>query len=159
LSVRAVITTGDSLDPTAVKPANNVAVFANADHDALMRRASLVVTHGGHGTMMRALAHGLPMVVIPGLAADQPINAAAIAEWGAGRALPKDSSSEAIRAGVTEVLGSPAYTNAAKLLSQKLKGADGARDAANEIGDVLRLKGRSALEESPAKLVHSRPQI
>ena len=60
LPVHGVVTVGDSVDPAALKPAENVVVFATADHDDLMRRAALVVTHGGHGTLMRALAHGLP---------------------------------------------------------------------------------------------------
>ena len=58
----------------------------------------LIVTHGGHGTAMRALRHGVPMVVIPGLAGDQPFVAAAVQEWGAGRALPGDACHAAIRA-------------------------------------------------------------
>ena len=50
LPVRAVVTVGDSIDAGALRPTANVAVFATADQDALMQRADLVVTHGGHGT-------------------------------------------------------------------------------------------------------------
>jgi UDP:flavonoid glycosyltransferase YjiC (YdhE family) len=117
LPVRGVVTAGDSLDPTVLKAAANVLVFANADHNDLMRRVTLVVTNGGHGTMMRALTYGLPMVVIPGLAADQPVNAASLEAWGAGRALPKEATADMVARG----------------LSQKLKGVDGATNAANEI--------------------------
>jgi MGT family glycosyltransferase len=137
LPVRAVVTTGDSLDPGKLKPAANVALFANADHEALMRRATMVVTHGGHGTMMRALKYGLPMVVIPGLASDQPVNAASIAAWGAGRALPGDASADMIRAAVEDVLNTPSYGAAARALAQKLKGVDGAASAADEIEALL----------------------
>src|SRR5262249_49761198 len=62
LTVRGVVTVGDSVNPAELRPSHNVAVFATADHDDLMRRASLVLTHGGHGTFMRALKNGLPVV-------------------------------------------------------------------------------------------------
>ena len=61
-------------------------------------------THGGHGTTMRTLKHGKPLVVIPGLAGDQPFVAAALQEWGAGRALPGDADVAAMRAVAQEVL-------------------------------------------------------
>lgn len=137
LPVRGVVTTGDSLDPAALKPADNVAIFATADHEDLMRRAAMVVTHGGHGTMMRALRHGLPMVVLPGLAADQPINAAAVDAWGAGRALPGDASAEAIRTAVEAVLGEASYGAAARALSREINSLNGAVNAADEIEHLL----------------------
>ena len=137
LPVRGVVTTGDSLDPAALRPGANVAVFANADHDDLMRRAACVVTHGGHGTMMRALTYALPMVVIPGLASDQPVNAASIEAWGVGRGLSKDASADIIRQAVQDVLNSPSYTSVAREFSEKLKGIDGAANAADEVEAVL----------------------
>ena len=45
--------------------------------------ASLVVTHGGSGTTLGALAAGLPLVVVP-LFADQPDNARRVEAVGAG---------------------------------------------------------------------------
>ena len=40
LPVHGVVTVGDSVDPSALKPAQNVVVFATADHDDPMRRAA-----------------------------------------------------------------------------------------------------------------------
>jgi MGT family glycosyltransferase len=137
LPVHGVVTVGDSVDPAALKPAENVVVFATADHDDLMRRAALVVTHGGHGTLMRALTHGLPMVVIPGMAHDQAPNAAAARDWGVGLALPGDAGAQAIRAAMQEVLASPAYRENAEAISRRLAGVDGASNAAVEIEAVL----------------------
>jgi len=137
LPVHGVVTVGDSIDPAALKPAANVVVFATADHDDLMRRAALVVTHGGHGTFMRALKNGLPMVVIPGMAHDQPINAAAAQAWGVGRALPGDASAEMMRAAVREVLAAPACRDAARAIARQLAGVDGASNAADEIEQLL----------------------
>ena len=61
-----------------------------AAHDPIIARAALVVTHGGHGTAMRALKYGVPMIVMPGLAHDQALIANLMEEWGTGIALPGD---------------------------------------------------------------------
>jgi MGT family glycosyltransferase len=137
LPVHGVVTVGDSVDPALLRPAANVVVMATADHNDLMRRAALVVTHGGHGTMMRALRNGLPMIVIPGMAHDQAVNAAAVQAWGAGRALAGDASAATMRQAVQQVLQSPAYRDAARSVSHRLSGIDGAANAASEIDALL----------------------
>jgi MGT family glycosyltransferase len=137
LPVWGVVTVGDSVDPTALQPNKNVVVFATADHDALMRRADLVMTHGGHGTFMRALKNGLPMIVIPGLGGDQPINAAAAEEWGVGHALHADATAAAMRQAVESVLNMPACRANARRISAQLLGIDGAANAAAEIEALL----------------------
>lgn len=139
--VRGVVTVGDSVDPKALTPAENVAVFATADHDDLMRRASLVVTHGGHGTLIRALKNSLPMVVVTGAAADQPVNAAAVEAWGVGRALPGDAAADTIVDAMREVLATPRFREAAAGLAAQLDGVDGAANAADEIEDLLARSG------------------
>lgn len=137
LPVHGVVTVGDSIDPSALKPAANVLVLATADHDQLMRVAALVLTHGGHGTMMRALSYGLPMVVIPGMAADQPGNAAAVEAWGAGLALPPDADADAIAAAAREVLGQSAYREKACELARQFADVDGAANAADQIEELF----------------------
>src|SRR5271166_2759302 len=109
LPVHAVATTGGIVAPNEVATPPNAVVLSYAAHDPIMRRAALVMTHGGHGTAMRALLNGVPMVVIPGLAGDQPFVAAAIQEFGAGVALPGDADAAAMREAAREVLSNPAY--------------------------------------------------
>src|SRR5205814_5628085 len=72
-------------------------------------RCDLVVTHGGSGTLLAALAHGLPLVMIP-IGADQPDNAACCTALGVGRMIgPDERTPEAIRAAVRAVLADPTY--------------------------------------------------
>ena len=80
LPVHVVATTGGIVAPNELACPPNAIVLNYAAHDPIIRRAALVMTHGGHGTAMRSLLHGVPMVVIPGLAGDQPFVAAAVAE-------------------------------------------------------------------------------
>jgi MGT family glycosyltransferase len=137
LPVHVVATTGGIVAPNEVATPANAVVFNYAAHDPIMRRAALVMTHGGHGTAMRAMRHGVPMVVIPGLAGDQPFVAAAVQEWGAGRALPGDADSDAMRAAAQEVLTTASYRAKAKEKSALLAGVDGAANAANEVEALL----------------------
>jgi UDP:flavonoid glycosyltransferase YjiC (YdhE family) len=144
LPVHGVVTVGDSIDPATVRSAANVVVFATADHDQLMQRAQLVVTHGGHGTFMRALAYGLPMVLIPGLAHDQAPNAAAAEAWGVGRALPGDADADVMRSAIRDVLATPSFRDKARAISAQLRGTDGARNAVIEIEQLLAEGSRKA---------------
>ena len=88
LPVHVVATTGGIVAPNEVASPANAIVLNYAAHDPIIRRAAMVLTHGGHGTAMRSLLHGVPMVVVPGLAGDQPFVAAAVQEFGAGRRCP-----------------------------------------------------------------------
>jgi UDP:flavonoid glycosyltransferase YjiC (YdhE family) len=116
-----------------LKAPSNAVVLRYASHDALMSRASVVLTHGGHGTAMRSLRSGLPMVVTPAGAGDQPFVAAAVAEWGAGRALRPDASAEDLRGAVEAVLGDEAYRAKARGIARQLEGTDGAAAAASSL--------------------------
>jgi MGT family glycosyltransferase len=140
LPVHVVATTGGIVAPNELASPTNAMVLNYAAHDPIIRRAALVVTHGGHGTAMRSLLHGVPMVVIPGLAGDQPYVAAAVQEFGAGLALPGDGSSEAIRTAVHEVLSKPSFRAAARQRAAMLAGVDGAANAADEVEALLSVK-------------------
>src|SRR5207248_8948080 len=67
--------------------AANVHVCASAPHSELLKQAAVVVTHAGHGTVIRALAAGVPLVCMP-MGRDQNENAARVVFRGAeiGRA-------------------------------------------------------------------------
>lgn len=136
LPVHVVATTGDIVDPADLKAPPNATVLRYASHDALMPRAAMILTHGGHGTAMRALRHGVPMVLTPALADDQPFVGAAVQEWGAGRALPKEPPVDDIYDAVSVVLEDSRFREAARRLSPLLAGIDGAARAADAIENL-----------------------
>ncbi|MGO4869145.1 MAG: glycosyltransferase [Roseiarcus sp.] len=137
LPVHVVATTGGIVAPNELAAPQNAVVLDYAAHDPIMRRAALVVTHGGHGTAMRALSCGVPMVVIPGIAGDQPFVAAAVQEWGAGRALPGDADAAAMRESAVRVLAEPAYRAEARRRAKALARADGPAGAASAVESLL----------------------
>ncbi len=148
LPVHVVATTGGIVEPAELDAPPNAFVVDYAAHDPIMQRAALIVTHGGHGTAMRALRNGVPMVVIPGLAGDQPFVAAAVDEWGAGRALPGDAGVDAIRSAAREVLGDSSFRDEARRRALALAGVDGASRAAVEIEALIAPPGSAQQQPS-----------
>lgn len=112
LPVRLLVTLGDTIAPEELSPAANCRLIHSAPHNAVMAEATLVVTHGGHGTVTRALMHGKPQIVVPH-GRDQADNAVRVAARGAGLVVTADSEIAAFRAAIEAVLTDPAYTRAA----------------------------------------------
>jgi UDP:flavonoid glycosyltransferase YjiC (YdhE family) len=83
LAVRGLVTLGPALDPAQFKAPSDVRLEAFVPHSAVLPHAKARVTQCGLGTLMKALAHGLPLVCIP-LVGDQPDNAARVVAHGAG---------------------------------------------------------------------------
>jgi UDP:flavonoid glycosyltransferase YjiC (YdhE family) len=148
LPVHAVATTGGIVEPAELRVPSNALVVNYAAHDPILRRAAFVVTHGGHGTAMRSLLHGMPMLVIPGLAADQPYIAANVAEWGAGCALPSDAGVEAIREAAQKILDSESYRTNAQRLPRILQTCGGADAAASELAALINAPRQATIDRS-----------
>jgi MGT family glycosyltransferase len=119
LPVRAVVTTGPAIRPETIRAAPNVAVVSSAPHGEVLKRCSVVVTHGGHGTVLKALAAGVPLVLLPH-GRDQADNAVRVTTRGAGITLPRRAAPRRIAAAVTDVLAVPAYRNAATELGTQI---------------------------------------
>src|SRR3954447_2473547 len=90
LDLDAVATIGPHVDPVALGavPAN-VRVERFVPQADLLRRASVVISHGGAGTVLGAASHGRPQLVLP-LFADQWENGVAVEGAGCGIVLEPD---------------------------------------------------------------------
>jgi UDP:flavonoid glycosyltransferase YjiC (YdhE family) len=115
LPYNVVVTTGPGTDPAAYGPQPpHVLVVDFVPQALLLEHVSLVVSHTGSGTMLGALAEGLPQVCLP-IGADQFANADQIARIGAGQVvLPDVRTPETIRAAIEEVLRDSRYGAAAR---------------------------------------------
>jgi UDP:flavonoid glycosyltransferase YjiC (YdhE family) len=109
-------------------------------HDQIMPSVSLVIGHGGHSTTVRALAHGIPLLMLPmHWALDQAMVGKAVATTGAGRVLSKTASAEATRGAVQSLLADPSYQRAAEAVGARLRSRHGAIAAADELEPLLRV--------------------
>jgi UDP:flavonoid glycosyltransferase YjiC (YdhE family) len=87
----------------------------------LLADCDLVVSHGGAGTLLTALASGLPQLLIPRLP-DHVRHAERLTRAGAGAALPAPADDQAIRDRVTELLQTPSYRTQARRLQREMAG-------------------------------------
>ena len=105
-----VVTAGPQGDPAALgdlPPGFRVERYVPMSR--LLPTCDLAVFHGGSGTMLTALAAGVPLVIMP-IAADQHDNAERCRSAGVARVLGADGlTAEAVREAVEEVLGEPRY--------------------------------------------------
>jgi MGT family glycosyltransferase len=134
LPVRALLTIGADLpmDILGTVPAN-VHVERFVPQDEVIPHATAVLCHGGSGTVLGALAAGVPLVIAP-LFADQPYNAARITAVGAGIGLESlDAPSSAIRAALIRVIRETAFREAA----QRFAGEIGALPMIDDVGATL----------------------
>jgi UDP:flavonoid glycosyltransferase YjiC (YdhE family) len=140
LPVRALVTTGPAVDPARLSAPENVEVVRFAPHAAVMREASLVVTHGGMGTVHAALAAGVPLVCMPG-GRDQNDVAARVVHHRAGVRIGQGASAARLRQAVERALADDSLRTGARRLAEAFAGADGAARAADEL-EALAAGGR-----------------
>src|SRR5439155_17040656 len=65
LPVRGLVTCGPAVHPSDVAAPSNVDVQPFVDHDAVLADGSLLISHGGHGSVVGAVARGVPVLCIP----------------------------------------------------------------------------------------------
>jgi UDP:flavonoid glycosyltransferase YjiC (YdhE family) len=105
-----ILAVGADVDPAILGPQPaHIRVERYIPQSLIFPHCDLVIAHGGSATLIAAVSHGLPLVVIP-IAADQPDNAALVAAHRLGRVIgPGERTVEAIEAATRNVLEDPSY--------------------------------------------------
>ena len=104
----------------------------------LLPRVSAVVCHAGQNTVAEALAHALPLVVLP-IKDDQPVVAAQVTGAGVGLRLPfARPRPAAIRDAVMRVLHEPEFKVNAERVRRSFDEAGGPMRAAELLGELAR---------------------
>ncbi|MET0266690.1 MAG: glycosyltransferase [Duganella sp.] len=118
-------------------PAGATTVCAFAPQQAVLARASAVVSHAGLNTALDAIAAATPILALP-IAFDQPGVAARICHAGIGlRASARLSSSRTLGRHLRQLLGDSTYGQRMAPLAAQLAQAGGARRAADIIEAAL----------------------
>jgi UDP:flavonoid glycosyltransferase YjiC (YdhE family) len=128
--VNLIVTVGQHNDPAALGPQPRDVIIRNyiPQHEVLPW-CDAVVAHGGSGTVLGALAHGVPLLIVP-QGADQWSNAERIVAAGAGQQLLSDElSAVAVRDRVRDLLSEPSYRQAASHLKEEIRAMPSAADA------------------------------
>jgi MGT family glycosyltransferase len=137
LPVDAVVTTGAGYDATELAPLpDNVVVRPYAPHGPLLDRAAVMITHAGHGSVMSALLHGVPLICVPFARDQRDISIRAVATGAAVRLRPTGLSARKLSRAIEKILERPGYRQAARRMQANLETEDGAGNAAREIAAV-----------------------
>jgi MGT family glycosyltransferase len=121
-----LVTVGQHIDPAdfGVQP-DHVRMERFVPQEQVLRDSDLVISHGGSGSLMGALAHGLPSVLLP-LGADQPHNAQRAVELGIARVLDAATASpEEIGQAANALLADDAAADRARQVAAEIDGLPG----------------------------------
>jgi MGT family glycosyltransferase len=134
MEARILLTVGEERDHGELGPLPpNVRVERWVGQDEVLPRVASTVTHGGYGSTLGALSHGVPLVVLPLFSGDQFANATAVARAGAGVALGADGARRGaldlpstvtlagLRTAVERTLADPAYRQRASRISRAMR--------------------------------------
>jgi len=130
LPVRALITTGPALAGQKLNAAGHVRVVESAPHGQILPHARVVISHCGHGTTLKALAQGVPLLCMP-MGRDQADNAARVVWHGAGLRLKPTAPVAEIRTALERLLTDGRLADGARALAARLR-RDRERDGAIE---------------------------
>jgi UDP:flavonoid glycosyltransferase YjiC (YdhE family) len=138
-----VVATLPAQDPSMIPAARNAHVMGFVPHGPILNRAACVVTHGGMGATQKALAHGVPVCVVP-FGRDQLEVARRAQVAGAGTRLPaRKLTPERLRDKVVEAMR---CTPGARRVQAAFAAAGGAVAAADAMEQRL-LGGRTAARQ------------
>ena len=131
LDVRILVTVGPAGDPdTLGEQPPHVRVERYVPQQAILGECAAVVSHGGSGTVLGALAYGVPQLCLP-QGADQFLNANAVSGAGAGLALqPTAADPDAIRASVARLLTGDSFRGPAQAAAVSISAMPGPDDVA-----------------------------
>jgi hypothetical protein len=121
IGIRVVVTVGPGNDPAVLGPQpSHVTVERFIPQSELLPACAAVVSHGGSGTFLAALAAGVPQVLLP-QAADQFLNAQAGEEGGVAIAVPRaEASLERVREALDRVIREDTFRRAAERVRSEI---------------------------------------
>jgi len=137
LPVRALVTLGLVMREDEVPRAENVVVVPTAPHHAVLPHAAAMITHCGHGSTLKALSHGVPLVCVP-MGRDQNDTAVRVVERGAGVRVAMTASPAKIAAAVKKILADPRYGDGARRLARAIESGEGCCDPVAELEAIVR---------------------
>jgi len=143
--VRVVATTNRVEPPEPIPVPGNAVLVDWLSYSQVMPQASLVVCHGGHGTVARALGEGVPVLVCPAVG-DMAETAARVTWSKVGLSVPwRLCRPGPLRWAARELLGEPRFRERAESIARWSEVNDGAARAAALVEDQARATRRGTI--------------
>jgi MGT family glycosyltransferase len=138
--VRVVATTNRVMPQRPIEVPDNAILVDWLSYSQLMPAASLVVSHGGHGTVARAIGAGTPLLICPFIG-DMSETAMRVAWAKVGLSLPwRLTRPGPLRWAARRILDDPAFTARAGELAAWGRAHDGAQRGAELVEELARSK-------------------
>ena len=135
--VRVVASMNRQAPKVPVELPANAAVVDWLSYSQAIPHASLVVCHGGHGTVASALSCGAPVLVSP-VDGDMAENGARVSWAGCGLMLPRRlTRAGTLRRAVRQILGEPRFARQAEEISRWAAENDAAERAATAVEELV----------------------
>lgn len=136
---RVLVTVGPNIDPTSIPNTHsNVRLERFVRQDLILTSTDLVVNHGGSGSVIGALSHGIPVVVLP-MGADQELNGQRVEALGVGTVIdPVTSAPEQIAKTALTVLASDVIRDAAARMREEIERLPTPEAAVSPIAQLVR---------------------
>jgi MGT family glycosyltransferase len=138
--VRVVATTNKVVPQRPIEIPANAVLVDWLSYSQLMPAASLVVSHGGHGTVARALSAGTPVLICP-ITGDMSETAMRVSWAGCGLSVPWRLCRPApLRWAARRLLADPTFATRASELAAWTAENDGAERAADLLEELARTR-------------------
>lgn len=139
VSCNVLMTVGRRRDPATLEPwPANATVERFVPQADVLPHCSVVVSHGGSGTTYGALAHGLPLLMLPH-SADQFDNATAARAAGVAETLlPQEIETAAVRSAVEALLTEPSYAARARQIAAEIAAMPDTAEVAASLAALAR---------------------
>ncbi len=118
--------------------ATNVHVTGYIPHSKVLPHCRLVISHAGHGIVMKSMVHGIPMVLVP-WGRDQPGVAARAGRLGTAVVVSQRGCCvDALVDTIQMILNDEKYLQKAQVVSNRLRNMDGVANAVDHIEQFLK---------------------
>jgi len=135
--VRVLITLSPEHAAQLGEVPSHVYLSTYVPHSAVLANSRLIVSHAGHGIVMKALHHGVPMVLVP-WGRDQPGVAARAEALGVAMVVRRDECNDvSVADAVRHVLNDTRYSERVRAISKRLQAVDAVGQACAEVEAFL----------------------
>jgi MGT family glycosyltransferase len=142
--VRVVATTNRVVPQRPIEVPANAVLVDWLSYSQLMPAAALVISHGGHGTVARALGAGTPVLICP-IVGDMSETAMRVSWAGAGLSLPwRLCHPSPLRWAVRRILGDGSFAAEAEKIAAWGRANDGAQRGAELVERLARSRARGS---------------
>lgn len=139
LGARVLVSTGPVLEPSHLRTRPDVEAHRWLPHAETLPSASVLVTHGGHGSTMAGLAHDVPVLVVPlDPKADHRVMGRSVEAAGAGLMVRRRARVPELHAALADLMADDSYRAGAARLGTAIRGTNAVGDGADALEEVLR---------------------